>query len=60
MDRIAFQVILDSLRCGQEIEFSYKGKQYSITNSNGYWIFAVIQTIRLSKEFVHLKIRKHL
>lgn len=39
MDRIAFQVILDSLRCGQEIEFSYKGKQYSITNSNGYWNF---------------------
>lgn len=34
-----FQSIIDYLKCGREIEFSYKGKQYSITNSNGYWNF---------------------
>ena len=26
------------LLVGREIEFSYKGKQYSITNSNGRWM----------------------
>ena len=39
MDKITFQVITDSLRCGREIEFSYNNKQYSITNSRGYWNF---------------------
>lgn len=39
MDKITFQVIVDSLKCGREIEFSYKDKQYSITNSKGYWNF---------------------
>lgn len=39
MDKITFQAIVDSLRDGREIEFSYKDKQYSITNSNGYWNF---------------------
>ena len=37
MMTIGFKVIKDALRCGREIEFTYKGKQYSITNSHGYW-----------------------
>ena len=39
MEKITFQVITDSLECGREIEFSYKAKRYSITNSKGYWNF---------------------
>ena len=39
MDKITFQTIIDSLKCGREIEFAYGGKQYSITNSQGYWNF---------------------
>ena len=39
MEKITFQTIVDSLQRGQEIEFSYNNKQYSITNSNGYWNF---------------------
>lgn len=39
MHEFSFCTIVDYLNCGREIEFSYKGKQYSITNSNGYWNF---------------------
>lgn len=37
---LSFSTILDCLSCGCEIEFSYQGKQYSITNdSQGNWNF---------------------
>ncbi len=36
---LSFSVISGCLRCGREIEFSYQSKQYSITNSQGYWNF---------------------
>lgn len=39
MCNVTFQTIVDALKDGREIEFSYKDKQYSITNSNGYWNF---------------------
>lgn len=39
MEKFSFETILKSLECGREIEFSYNKKQYSITNSNGYWNF---------------------
>ena len=39
MEKISFETIKDSLNCGREIEFSYQNKQYSITNSQGYWNF---------------------
>ena len=39
MGKVTFRKIADSLRCGREIEFSYKNKQYSITTSHGYWNF---------------------
>ncbi len=35
----SFSAILAYLSSGREIEFSYQGKQYSITNSKGYWNF---------------------
>lgn len=35
----SFSSIAEYLACGREIEFAYKGKQYSITNSGGYWNF---------------------
>ena len=37
MERVTFKDITESLRCGREIEFSYKNKQYSISTSHGYW-----------------------
>jgi len=37
MERIAFNDLADLLRHGREIEFSYKGRQYSITNHSGFW-----------------------
>ena len=33
-----FKDLASYLLAGREIEFSYKGKQYSITNGNGRWI----------------------
>lgn len=36
----SFSEILQALSCGREIEFSYQGKGYSITNdSKGSWNF---------------------
>lgn len=52
----SFQNIADCLYCGRELEFSYRGKQYSVTNSNGYWMFCcdtdhqIIKTICLFEE----------
>lgn len=37
MSRIAFNDIANYLRHGREIEFSYNGRQYSITNHSGFW-----------------------
>ena len=39
MERVTYKDITESLRCGREIEFSYKNKQYSISTSHGYWNF---------------------
>ena len=33
-----FKDLASNLLADREIEFSYKGKQYSITNGNGRWI----------------------
>lgn len=46
MKKYDFQTILECLSIGQEIEFSYKGKLYSITNdSSGYWNFCCGSTL---------------
>ena len=37
MISIAFNDLADYLRHGREIEFAYKGRQYSITNHSGFW-----------------------
>ena len=37
MDSIVFHDLADYLRHGREIEFAYKGRQYSITNHSGFW-----------------------
>lgn len=37
MRTIVFDDLADYLRCGREIEFSYQGRQYSITNHSGFW-----------------------
>jgi len=37
MTGIVFRDLADCLRHGREIEFSYKGRQYSITNHSGLW-----------------------
>lgn len=37
MSSIAFNDLADYLRHGREIEFAYKGRQYSITNHSGHW-----------------------
>ena len=37
MRTIVFTDLADYLRHGREIEFSYKGRQYSITNHSGFW-----------------------
>lgn len=36
---ITFDLISDSLSHGRELEFGYRGKQYSVTNSGGDWHF---------------------
>lgn len=37
--KLSFAMLSDCLCCGREIEFSFRGKQYSITNSQGVWNF---------------------
>ena len=37
MGSIVFHDLADYLRHGREIEFTYKGRQYSITNHSGFW-----------------------
>ena len=37
MRKVTFSDLADYLRHGREIEFAYKGKQYSITNHSGFW-----------------------
>lgn len=37
MNRVVFNDLADYLRHGREIEFTYKEKQYSITNHSGFW-----------------------
>lgn len=37
MSSIVFNNLADYLRHGREIEFAYKGRQYSITNHSGFW-----------------------
>jgi len=37
MANIVFNDIAEYLQNGREIEFSYKGTQYSITNHSGFW-----------------------
>ena len=34
---ITFDDLADHLRHGREIEFTYKGRSYSVTNHSGYW-----------------------
>ena len=35
--KITFGDLADCLRHGREIEFTYKGRAYSITNHSGFW-----------------------
>ena len=37
MKSVVFNDRADYLRHGREIEFAYKGRQYSITNHSGFW-----------------------
>lgn len=37
MSSVVFHNLADYLRHGREIEFAYKGRQYSITNHSGFW-----------------------
>lgn len=37
MYNIVFDDLADYLRHGREIEFIYKGREYSITNHSGFW-----------------------
>ena len=37
MGSLVFNDLADYLRHGREIEFAYKGRQYSITNHSGFW-----------------------
>jgi len=37
MRSITFDDLADYLRHGREIEFAYRGRQYSITNHSGFW-----------------------
>lgn len=49
VNNFSFSTISECLICGREIEFSYQGKQYSITNSNGYWNFCCDTDNRFSQ-----------
>lgn len=37
MNGIRFHDLADYLRQGREIEFTYRGREYSITNHSGFW-----------------------
>lgn len=37
MENIVFNDLAEYLRHGREVEFAYKGRQYSITNHSGFW-----------------------
>ena len=37
MRSITFADLAEYLKQGREIEFTYKGRQYSITNHSGFW-----------------------
>lgn len=37
MNNVIFNELANYLRCGREIEFVYKYRQYSITNHSGFW-----------------------
>ena len=37
MRQITFSDFADFLKRGREIEFAYRGRQYSITNHSGFW-----------------------
>lgn len=37
MTSVLFSDLADYLRHGREIEFTYNGRRYSITNHSGYW-----------------------
>ena len=37
MNGVVFNDLAAYLRHGREIEFTYKGRQYSITNHSGFW-----------------------
>lgn len=37
MSSVVFNDLADYLRHGREIEFAYKGRQYSLTNHSGFW-----------------------
>ena len=36
-----FDDMLNDLKCGREIEFEYKERNYSIVNSNGKWLYCI-------------------
>lgn len=60
MNNVPFEMIIEDLNCGREIEFAYHGKKYSITNSEGYWNFAVTLTESLLKDFALSMIKQNL
>ena len=37
MSNTVFHDLANDLKHGREIEFTYKGRQYSITNHSGFW-----------------------
>lgn len=37
MNRMIFNDLADFLQHGREVEFTYKDRQYSITNHSGFW-----------------------
>ena len=39
MSFVGFNALANYLRHGREIEFVYKGRNYSITNHSGFWHF---------------------
>lgn len=41
MNNLSFQDLSNLLKIGHEIEFIYKGKNYSITNCQGFWNLCV-------------------
>ena len=60
MNSIVFNDLADYLRHGREIEFTYKDKQYSITNHSGFWYLCDDTEHILWKQFADLKKKKFL